>query len=304
MFIQSLTLHLDNQSNRQTQMITNKRALKAALSEILQDVEVDLSDIGEQSIVLPLLIAEAKVNHSKIKFNYDVIDAESGLLNLVYQDSKGKLHKKEFGQVPLHEFEHHLEQMLALSKNSFLEQYFPPKALFEKVANIMAITAVLGGLLGVFSLLFFSNLIWHDEVVEQIWPIAGMVYLVSGVMMLPKILSHSTRERAKIMGQSLPKKMLALAVCNLLLTCFLMLGGASIWHYLHAKSTQVEIVFAGKAHDYQNKSCKGLVRLEKFSGSICLENKAYWEVIESGTKATAIGQLSSVAFDIEAIELK
>lgn len=304
MYIQSLTLHLDNQSNRQTQIITNKRALKAALSEILQDVEVDLSDIGEQSIVLPLLIAEAKVNHSKIKFNYDVIDVESGLLNLVYQDSKGKLHKKEFGQVPLHEFEHHLEQMLALSKNSFLEQYFPPKALFEKVANIMAITAVLGGLLGVFSLLFFSNLIWHDEVMEQIWPIAGMVYLVSGVMMLPKMLSNSTRERAKIMGQSLPKQMLALAVCNLLLTCFLMLGGASIWHYLHAKSTQVEIVFAGKAHDYQNKSCKGLVRLEKFSGSICLENKAYWEVIESGTKATAIGQLSSVAFDIEAIELK
>ena len=83
-----------------------------------------------------------------------------------------------------------------------------------------------------------------------------------------------------------------------------MLGGASIWHYLHAKSTQVEIIFAGKANDYQNKSCKGLVRLEKFSGSICLENKAYWEVIESGTKATAIGQLSSVAFDIEAIELK
>ncbi|EIA1343247.1 hypothetical protein K6689_004253 [Vibrio parahaemolyticus] len=304
MYIQSLTLHLNDEQIRQTEVITNKRALRAALSEILQDVEVDLSDIGEQGLVLPLLITEAKVSHSEIKFRYDVINAESGLLSLVYQDNKGKLRKKEFDQVSRHEFEHHIEQMLAFDKNAFIEQYFPPKGLLEKVADVMAITMLLCGILGLFSLFFFSNLIWHDEVMEQIWPIAGMVYLVSGVMLLPKILSNSTRERAKMMGQSLTRQMFGLVVGNLVLTCFVMLGGSRIWHYLHAKPAQVEIVFADKASYYYSKNCKGSVRLEKFSGSICLKNKAYWQVIESGSQATAIGQLSLVAFDIEAIELK
>ncbi len=39
MYIQSLTWHLDDEQ----EVVTSKRALRAALSEILQEVEVDLS---------------------------------------------------------------------------------------------------------------------------------------------------------------------------------------------------------------------------------------------------------------------
>ncbi|EGU41444.1 hypothetical protein VII00023_06302 [Vibrio ichthyoenteri ATCC 700023] len=304
MYIQSLTLHLADEQTRQSDVITSKRALKAALSEILQGVEVDLAEIGEQGIVLPLLIAEAKVNQSQIKFSYDVIDAESGLLNLLYQDDKGKARKKEFGQVSRCDLEAHLEQVLVLGKNAFIEQYFPPLVVREKVANIMALSVVLCAVSGLLSLFFFSDLVWHDEVFEQIWPVATVVYLVSGAMLLPKMLSKQTRERAQMMGQSLPRQIFGLVVGNLVLTCGLMLGGASIWHYLDAKPAQVDIVFADKARDYYGKNCKGSVRLEQFSGSICLENKAYWQVIEAGTQAKATGQLSPIGFAIEAIELK
>ncbi|EGU33824.1 hypothetical protein VIBRN418_15968 [Vibrio sp. N418] len=304
MYIQSLTLHLDDEQTRHSPVITSRRALLPALNDLLQGVEVDLSAADEQGVVLPLLVAEAKVSNSRIYLSYHLVDQESGLLTLSYENASGKLRDKELGQVARCELEHYLEQILTLGKNAFIEQYFPPAVLLEKAANIMALSVVIFAVLGLLSLFFFSDLVWQDEVFDQIWPVATVVYLVSGAMLLPKMLSKQTRERAQMMGQSLPRQMFGLVVGNLMLTCGLMLGGASIWHYLDAKPAQVDIVFADKARDYYSKNCKGSVRLEQFSGSICLENKAYWQVIEAGTQAKATGQLSPIGFAIEAIELK
>jgi hypothetical protein len=304
MYIQSLTLHVDDDQKCYPGVITSKRELKAALSDFLSGVDVDFSAIGEQGIVLPLLIAEVQVSNGKIKVSYDLIDTESGLLTLFYQNSKGKIRKKEFGQVTRSELEEHIEQILALGKRAFIEQYFPPIVFLEKAANVMAISLFISGIFGVGSMFFFSELMWHDEVIDRMWPVVALVYLISGVMLLPKMLSKQTRERVRIMGQGLPKQIFSLAIGNLLLTLSLMLGGANVWHSLYAKSAQIDIVFSDKARDYYSKNCKGSVSIDKFSGSICLENKAYWQVIKQGTQAKATGQLSPIGFDFEAIELK
>lgn len=304
MYIQSLTLHLDDEQTRHSPVITSRRNLLPALNDILLGVEVDLSAADEQGVILPLLVAEAKVSNSRIYLSYYLVDKESGLLTLSYENESGKLRDIDLGQVARSELERYLEQILALGKNAFIEQYFPPAVLLEKVANVIALGVLLFAGLGFVSLFFFSDLMWHDEVIDQMWPVAAVVYLISGAMLLPKMLSKQTRERAQMMGQSLPRQMFGLVVGNLVLTAFLMLGGASIWHYLDAKPAQVDIVFADKARDYYGKNCKGSASLEQFSGSICLENKAYWQVIKPGVEAIATGQLSPMGFEIEAIELK
>ena len=268
------------------------------------DVDVDLSAADDQGVVLPLLVAEAQVSNSRIYLSYDLVDKESGLLTLSYEDQRGKIRDKDLGQVDRSELEHYLEQILTLSQSAFIEQYFPAQKALGKLFTAMALTVMGCALLGFFSLFFFSNVIWHDGIITSAWNIAVIVYIVSGAMILPKMRSKESRERAEAMGQTQLKQMVTLLIGNLLLMLGLMLGGMNALHFYDAKPSQVDIVFADKARDYYSKNCKGSVSLEQFSGSVCLENKAYWQVIKTGTEATATGLLSPIGFDIEAIELK
>ena len=304
MKIKSLTLYLPDESVRESQVITSRRALLPALKEILLDVDVDLSAADDHGVVLPLLVAEAQVSNSRIYLSYDLVDKESGLLTLSYKDQRGKIRDKDLGQVDRRELEHYLEQILTLSQNDFIEQYFPAQKALGKLFTVMALTVMGCALLGFFSLFFFSNVIWHDDVISNAWSVAVIVYIVSGAMILPKMLSKENLERTKAMGQTKRKQIVGLLFGNLLLTLGLMLGGMNALHFYDAKPSQVDIVFADKSRDYYSKNCKGSVSLEQFSGSVCLENKAYWQVIKTGTQAQATGQLSPMGFDIEAIELK
>ncbi|MGF1725593.1 hypothetical protein [Photobacterium nomapromontoriensis] len=303
MQIKSLSLYLPDESIRERLLITGRKSLLLALDEILNDVNVDLEADDGQGVVLPLLIAEAKVSNSRIYLSYHVFNQDSGLLTISYQNSKGKTRTKDIGVITRCELENHLRQILTLGKNAYIEEYFPPQVALDKLSRGMGITVMLGALLGYFSLFYFSNVIWRDQVIANAWQVAVAVYIVSGLILLPQFLSKEGQERAASVGQTRVKQACGLVFGNVIITLGLMCGGMNALHLYGSQQAQVHIVFADKARDYYGKHCKGSVSFEQFSGSVCLKNRAYWQVIHSGMLAQAEGKLSDVGFDIQSITL-
>ena len=123
-------------------------------------------------------------------------------------------------------------------------------------------------------------------------------------LLLLKALSQEGRERAEQVGQSTSKQVFAILVGNLVLSFALVAGGCNLLHVITAKPTEIDIVFAYKHQDYWGKNCKGGVNLKQFSGTVCLEDRAYWKIIEPGMRAVVQGQGSAVALNVKAIELK
>lgn len=303
MQIKSLTLLRPDEQPQERHGINGKKALMQALDEMLGDVAVDLGADEGQGVTLPLLIADARVSHCRIYLSYHVIDQESGLLAVSHEDSAGKTRSKDLGVVVRSDLDCHLQQLLTLGKVAYIELHFSPSTAIATFSKGVGIIVMLGALLGIFSLFYFSDVIWHDRIIANAWKVAAVVYVISGLLLLPQILSEESRKRAASMGQTRIKQACGLLFGNVILTFGLMCGGINVLHLYGSHQDQVDIVFSDKARDYYGKHCKGSVSFEQFSGSICLENRAYWTVIQPGMQAQAQGELSAVGFEIKAIAL-
>lgn len=302
MIIQSLTLYSPESGEYEAQSIRTQTDLKQQLTHLLSKANVDLSDMGEDGIELPELIAEADTDIGKLVLSYTVLENDSGLLSFYFNDLKNKLREKDIGHVDRVKLENVLISWLSLEPKRFIEQYLPPRKTFTTVTYT---TASIMGILSIFGVIssIFSDIVYRDEMSTIFWQIWCVVYILAGGMLLALYMTDEAKDRRRLMPMSLWKVVPSLFLFNGLLTFGLVFAGGNIGHWLTSKPTQQGIVFESKARHYSSKSCNGSVYIEHFSGALCLENKPYWDLIKPGMKANATGNLSSIGLSIETIEL-
>ncbi|WP_299807798.1 hypothetical protein [uncultured Shewanella sp.] len=306
MKLSSLSLELASGQTQEFGAVTSKTGLKHRLKEVLDGVVFEESSVdGSEALTMPMLIVQAKVHQVEITFTYDLLSKEEGLLALYFTCSKGgRERQKEFGFVSFDELEEHLQRLLSLNKEKFIECYFPANSHLDQVVKYSGITYISAACLGLLSFIFFSDLIWHDDIFSSAYIAGGVTYALTLPILLLKALSRDSRERAQQVGQSLVKQVLAVIIGNFVLSFALVAGGCNLMHVVSAKPSKIDITFSDKRQDYWGKNCKGGVNIEHFSGTLCLEDRAYWKIIRPGMQAVAQGESSVIAFDVKAIELK
>ncbi|MCG9729718.1 hypothetical protein L1D44_07620 [Shewanella sp. Isolate13] len=311
MKISSLSLISASGQTQNFGAVTDQASLKLRLKEILEAVVFEESSLNETdgaagngALTMPMLVVQAKLQRFEITFTYDMLSKEEGLLALFYTNSKGgRERQKEFGFIGIGELEEHLQRLLSMSKQKLVEHYFPKNTPLQQLVNYSVITYISAAFLGLLSFIYFSDLVWRGDIFRSVYIAGGVVYAITLPILLLKAVSPDSRERAEQMGQSLLKQVFAIIIGNLVLSFALVAGGCNLVHVISAKPAKIEIIFSDKRKDYWGKHCKGGVNIEQFSGAICLEDRAYWKIISPGMRATAEGKLSTVAFDMTAIEL-
>ncbi|GIU31460.1 hypothetical protein L2719_12230 [Shewanella schlegeliana] len=318
MKISSLSLELASGQTQEFGAVTNRTSLKHRLKEIMETVVFEELDLGSKhsagatevsepsgALTMPMLLVQAKVKQVEIIFTYDLLSKEEGLLALFATCTKeGTERQKEFGFVSISELEEHLQRLLAMSLDNFIEHYFPQSTCLDNVVKYFGIAYIGAACFGLLSFMFFSDLIWRDELFYSAYIAAGVTYVVTLPILLLQAMSPNSRKRTKQMGQSPVKQVLAIIVGNFVLSFALVAGGCHLLHLVNAKPAKIDIVFSDKRESYWGKNCKGGVNIEQFSGTVCLEDRAYWKIIRSGMRASVEGRASIVAFDVKAIELK
>ncbi|MGS0825821.1 hypothetical protein ACVBIO_08420 [Shewanella sp. 0m-8] len=314
MKISSLSLEFASGQIQQMGAVTSRTTLKHRLKEIRDTVIFDEpAPDGEQvkgdhlaeALTMPMLIVLAQVKGSEITFTYDLLSKEEGLLALYYTNAKGgRERQKEFGFVSLSELESHLQRLLSESEHKFVEYYFPKQTCVNRAVKILGIAYITAACLGLLSFIFFSDLIWHDDMFHSAYIAAGVTYVITLPILLLKALSQEGRERAEQVGQSTTKQVFGILVGNIVLSFALVAAGCNLWHVINAKPAELDITFSDKNQDYWGKNCKGGVNIEHFSGAVCLEDRSYWKIIHPGMRAVALGESSVIAFKVKAIELK
>ncbi|ABZ76160.1 hypothetical protein Shal_1594 [Shewanella halifaxensis HAW-EB4] len=306
MKISLLSLELASGQTQEFGVVTSRTTLKHRLKEMLDSVIFEEPSVdGSGGLTMPMLIVQAKVRQCEITFTYDLLSKEEGLLALFYTGAKGGIERqKEFGFVSISELDEHLQRLLSESEDKFIEHYFPKKTRFNQAVKYLGVAYITAACLGLLSFIFFSELIWRDEFFPLAYIAGGVVYTVTLPILLLKALSQEGRERAEQVGQSMTKQVFAILVGNIILSFSLVAGGCNLWHVISAKATELDITFSDKNQDYWGKNCKGGVNFEHFSGTVCLEDRAYWKIVRPGMRAIAQGEASIIAFDVKAIELK
>lgn len=305
MKISSLSLELASGQTQEFGAVTNRTSLKHRLKEMLNCAvfEEPTAD-GSTGLTMPMLMVQAKLRQREFTFSYDLLSKEEGLLSLFYTcDKSGEEHHKEFGFVSMSELEAHLLRLLSMSCNNFIEHYFPKNTMLEQLLKYSSITYLSAAGLGLLSFFFFCDLIWRDEFFDTAYLAVLLTYVITLPILLLNALSSIGRARIKQVGQSLVKQVFALLVGNIVLSFAFVAGGCNLLHVISAKATQIDVTFSDKRQDYWGKHCKGGVNIEHFSGTVCLEDRAYWKIIRPGMRAVAQGESSIVAFDVKAISL-
>ncbi|MCL1146708.1 hypothetical protein L2747_11930 [Shewanella marinintestina] len=306
MKISTLSLELVSGETQQFGGVTSLTGLKVRLKEILDSVVFEelAVDASGDALTMPMLIVQAKIKQVEITFTYDLLSKEEGLLALYYTNAKkGKQRQKEFGFVSFAELEQHLQRLLRESESKFVEYYFPKQTRVSQALKYAGIAYICAACFGLLSLVFFADLIWRDDFFQSAFIAAGVTYIMTLPVLLFKALSQEGKERAALVGQSTSRQIIAILVGNVILSCAVILGGCHLLHKVTAKSVEMDVTFSDKHRDYWGKNCKGGVNFEHFFGAVCLEDKAYWQVISPGMHATVQGDSSAIAFDVKAIEL-
>ena len=306
MKISSLSLELASGQTQEFGGVTSKTGLKQRLKEMLECIVFEEpSDDGSGALTMPMLIVQAKVKQCEITFTYDLLSNEEGLLALYYTSVKqGRERQKEFGFVSVGELEEHLHRLLSESEAKFVEYYFPKHTRVSQAIKYLGLAYILTACLGLLSLVFFSDFIWRDEFFLIAYIAAGITYVLTLPILLFRAFSQEGKQRAAQVEQTTTKQVIAILVGNIILSAAVIVGGGNLWHVISAKPVELDITFSDKNRDYWGKNCKGGVNIEHFFGAVCLEDRAYWKVIRPGMRAVAQGEISAIAFNIKAIELK
>ncbi|MEZ9597018.1 hypothetical protein AB4298_20580 [Shewanella sp. 10N.261.52.F9] len=301
MKITTLSLEL---ASGQTQLFgeeTTLAGLKAQLKDILDSVAlVDANDV----LTMPTLIIQAKFRLVEITFTYELLDKEEGLLALYYNNGKDREQQKVFGYVRFEELEQHLQKLLRQSEREFIEYYFPKQTKLMQVIKYTVIAYLCVASFGFMSLGFFPNLIWREVFFQSAYVAAAITYVMSLPILIISRLLKEKKEQVALVRQSTTKQVIAILVVNVFLSCGVIVGGSNLFHVITAEEVKIDIVFSDKSRDYWSKHCKGGVNVEHFYGAVCLEDKAYWQVIHPGIRAVAQGESSAIAFNVESLELK
>ncbi|MGS0728158.1 hypothetical protein ACVBKF_18320, partial [Shewanella sp. 0m-11] len=180
----------------------------------------------------------------------------------------------------------------------------PKSSRFSLLLKYLGGAYITAACLGLLSFIFLSDVIWHDDIFNSAYIAGGVIYALTLPILLLKALSQKGRERAEQVGQSTTKQVFGILVGNIVLSFALVAGGCNLLHVINAKPAELDITFSDKNQDYWGKNCKGGVNIEHFSGTVCLEDRAYWKIIHPSMKAVALGESSVIAFKVKAIELK
>ncbi|MDR8524318.1 hypothetical protein [Shewanella fidelis] len=325
MKISSFSLMLASGQSQSFGSLTSQTRLKQVLKQALELAETDTLPTHEQASnaaatanptavenstvkpeakAMPMLIVQAKSGYAEFTFTFDLLTKEEGLLTLFYSGSKAaKERQKQFGFVTIDELQLHLQRLLTMNKAQLIDFYFAKHTLVQRIVKYTLLSYVVAAVSGLLSYVYFSDLLWRDDVFSSFYTATIIIYLVSLPVFICHAMSADNRERAQQMGQSLAKQMLALMFGNVIFSLAIAAGGVNLMHVVQAQTTTIEIKFADKNRDYWGKHCKGGVRIDDFSGTICLQDRAYWQVIRPEMTASATGQLSNVAFDVKAMAL-
>lgn len=319
MKITSFSLMLASGQSQSFGALTSQARLKKVLKQALELAATDTLPMYEMTSnaaamtkpnvnanvkPMPMLIVQAKSRHAEFTFTFDFLTKDEGLLTLFYNGSKAaKERQKQFGFVTTDELQLHLQRLLTMNKAQLADFYFAKHTLVQRLVKYSLISYVAAAVLGLLSYLYFSDLLWRDDVFSGLYTAAIIIYLVTLPIFICHAMLPGNRERAQQMGQSLGKQTLAFMFGNVIFSLAIAAGGGNMMHVFQAQTAKIDIKFADKNRDYWGKHCKGGVSIDDFSGTICLQDRAYWQVIHPEMTASATGQLSSVAFDIKSIAL-
>lgn len=305
MEIKSLTLYVSGHAEKRIMSISDKVTIRQALDILLGDIDIDIdlekSDYDE--INLPVLVADFIEEHINVSLSYGVFDNDgSGLLHIAYKKGFLKQRNKCIGQVGREDFEQYLEQALVLSKDEFVSAYIKKYNTFDVFANAMAIFTLSCSLLGVISF-GLNDVLYLDNVVDEVGALFLFAFFVNAGMLIPRFFSDDAKTSRKAHANSFLKLTGMLIIGNCLLSSGTVLGGMSLWHWATSRTTQEIITFSNKGGTYYQKKCNGSVSIEHYMGTLCLDSRPYWTVIQPGMKARAIGRLSSIGLTIDTIDI-
>ena len=302
MKIQSLTLYLTGKPEKKIEHITDNKIMLQALDIMLGDLGFDLNEIIDTEVQLPTLVATYGNENAAISLSYSIINEGEGLLVLSYQKGAGKQYDRHVGQISRGELVHHLELFLSSSVEKFISTYFPPKSKYIIAANALALALLILSLFG-FITFALSELLIDDVFANSLLVLLSISFIISAGMLTPRFFSKDAREFRRSYKVNRLMLIGLVFLGNIVLSCGLMLGGMNLWHWATSNKIQESVVFGIKSSRYSSKRCNGSIRLEGYSGSLCLNNKYYWSLVQPGMIAIVTGSKSTVGLTVKSIDI-